>query len=139
MALGACCGTCWLTGPFPFSMAFGAQLVHYKFLLELAVRLELLDDAGLLRKHRVAYFAVIKLCLVPAVGKRDIASCAAVQLNFFSALVFGCGWSGNPGPECHSGEQYQDEQKLDSHNSLSLFPDLYLNICSTISRCDYLD
>ena len=90
MALGACCGTGRLTGFFSFLMAFGAQLVHYIFLLELAVRLECLDYAGLLREHRVAYFAVIKLFLMPAVGKRDIASCAAVQLNIFSALVFGC-------------------------------------------------
>ena len=90
MARGARCGTGRLAGPFPFPVAFGAQFVHYIFLLELAFRLELLDDAGLLWKYRVAYLAVIEFFLVPAVGKRDIAPCAAVELNFFSPLVFGC-------------------------------------------------
>jgi hypothetical protein len=77
----------FLAGILFFSMAFGAHFVHDVFVFQFTFCFEFCDGSCFLGKYGMTYLTVTELSLVLAMGKRDIASLAAVYFNIFCALI----------------------------------------------------
>ena len=62
--------------------------IHDLFLLQFSLGLELLYDTRLLREKGVADHAIDQRCLMPGMGKSNIAPFTRGQGYFFSASFF---------------------------------------------------
>ena len=78
----------FFSGPLFLLVTFGAQRVHDLHFFQFAGSLHGIDRTGLLRKKAVADIAVVQVCLVHSVRKRNVSVSSAGKKDLLGASVF---------------------------------------------------